>query len=132
MTTDEAATRDLPRAWGEASRARDIDRILEFVTDDCVFPMPGAAPIEGKLAARNVYEQMSARWGKADIEQRSTIDEIIVAGDWAICRGIDAITITPPGASSVKAGGHGMGVLRREGGGWKVARGINNMMLQNG
>jgi uncharacterized protein (TIGR02246 family) len=130
MTDDEQAIRAVHRAWGEAGQDREVDRILELVTDDCVFLMPGAPPVQGKTAVRGVYEQMFARWGQAGIEQASTIDEIIVAGDWAIWRGTDSISITPAGASPVTASGHGMGVLRRVDGAWKFARGINNMMLQ--
>jgi uncharacterized protein (TIGR02246 family) len=127
MTPDEQAIRALHRAWGEASHARDLTRILELVTEDCVFLMPGAPPIEGKAAVRALYQQMFAQWSESEIRQDSRIDEIGVAGDWAYWRGTDAITITPPGATPLRASGFGMGILRREPDGWRFARGINNM-----
>jgi uncharacterized protein (TIGR02246 family) len=124
---DEAAIRALHAEWGAAARRRDVAAILELVTDDCVFLMPGAPPIIGKNAVRVVYAQMFERWKDADIRQDSVIDEIEVAGNWAFWRGSDTIAISPPGGPPMRASGYGMGIVRREGGRWRFARGINNM-----
>jgi uncharacterized protein (TIGR02246 family) len=128
VETDEDAIRRLHAAWAEASRARDLATILELVSDDFVFLVPGAPPFAGKDAVAGVYQQMFARWGDARIEQSGTIDEIIVSGDVAVWRGRDAIAVTSAdGVRLMAASGYAMGVLRREGGRWKFARGINNM-----
>jgi uncharacterized protein (TIGR02246 family) len=126
--TDEQAIRNLHAAWGAASRAADTRAILELVTDDCVFLMPGAPPIVGKEGVRAAFAQMFARWGHAGVAQESRIEEIQIAGDWAYWRGTDAVTITPEHGPAVTARGFGMGIVRREHGTWKFARGINNMM----
>jgi uncharacterized protein (TIGR02246 family) len=126
--TDDQQIRDLHAAWGAASRARDVGRILELVTDDCVFMAPGAPPILGKEGVRAVYAQMFDRYGTAAIEQESVIEEIVVAGSWAFWRGTDSITIAPKDTASIRASGYGMGIVRKEDGAWRFARGINNMM----
>jgi uncharacterized protein (TIGR02246 family) len=123
---DEGAIRTLHAEWGAAAKRRDVDAILELVTDDCVFLMPGAPPIVGKEALRVVYEQMFQRWRDADIRQESVIDEIQVVGNWAFWRGTDAISVTTA-AGQMRASGFGMGIVRYQNARWLFARGINNM-----
>jgi uncharacterized protein (TIGR02246 family) len=123
--SDEQAIRALFDAWQRASRAGDIETLLGFVTDDAVFLAPGQPPIRGKAAVRDLFLLALSR---VEMEQDFRIEEIQVLGEWAFCWGIDSSTMRPRGGGdAVRARGMGLSLLRKEGGAWRFARGINNM-----
>jgi uncharacterized protein (TIGR02246 family) len=110
--------------WVDAVRRADIPAILDHVTDDAVF-YPAHGPIlEGKLALAAAFEALYARF---HAEQFFQEHEAFVQGDLAFVRGEERFVLTPVG------GGHPVAVsrrtftlLRRTGGVWKMARGMNN------
>src|SRR5215468_9344982 len=52
MTDDEGAIRVLIETWMKASQAGDIDTVLDLMTEDVVFMVPGREPF-GKEAFAN-------------------------------------------------------------------------------
>lgn len=122
---DLDAIKRLDEEWGVAVRAKDIDRILDLITEDVVF-MPANSPsVSGKAAVREIYQDFLAKFS---VEQTFHPQEIPVAGDWAFSWGNDMLILTPvSGGPPIQVEGGGMSIMRREpDGSWKFARGINN------
>ena len=42
--------------WPAATKAKDINRLIDMVTDDVVFLPAGLPPIRGKEAVRGMYQ----------------------------------------------------------------------------
>lgn len=123
MQNDEAQIRELVNRWLAATEAGDAAAVLDLMTDDAVFLVPGQ-PAFGKAEfARAATAQSGLR-----IEGDSDIEEIQVCGDWAFMRSHLAIRLTPPDGSTVTRAGHALTVLRREDGRWKLARDANLVM----
>jgi uncharacterized protein (TIGR02246 family) len=129
MKADEDAIRRLSDDWASAVKAKDLDRILDMVTDDVVFLPPGAPEVRGKPAVAELYSGLFARF---NVEQTPTLDEVRVAGEWAFAWGADEVRATPvSGGPATHARGKAMTILRRGiDGAWRFARGINNMMAE--
>jgi uncharacterized protein (TIGR02246 family) len=127
--SEEQAIRTLFDAWQRASRAGDVEALLGLVTDDAVFLAPGQPPIRGKTAAGDLFRLVLARF---EMEQDFAIEEIQVLGEWAFCWGVDSSTMRPRGGGdAVRARGMGLSLLRKKGGAWRFARGINNMTRES-
>jgi uncharacterized protein (TIGR02246 family) len=124
MSPDEQQIRQLVTTWMDATRAGDVDAVLALMTDDVVFLVPGRAPMgkaEFAAAARG-----QAGPGGPQVDGRSEIQEVQVAGDWAFLWSRLSVTMTPAdGAPPVERAGHTLTVLRREQGRWKLARDAN-------
>jgi uncharacterized protein (TIGR02246 family) len=117
---DEAAIRHLVETWMAASKAGDIATVLDLMTDDVVFMVPGREPF-GKQAFAEASDAMKAMRidGKADIR------ELEVRGDWAYIRNYLEMTITPEAGAPVKRSGWTLTILRKEDGRWRLARDAN-------
>ena len=123
---DRQAIRQLGRDWVEAVQHKDIDRLLDLVTDDVVF-MPANAPsLVGRSALGQTYRAFLAGF---EVHQTFAPEEIQVGGDWAFVRGTDTLEMKPlAGGEPVVVSARGISILRRvEDGSWKFARGITNM-----
>ena len=122
MTEDERAIRALIDAWMGASAAGDTSAVLELMTDDVVFMVPGREPF-GKeaFAAASQGQRDMLMEGKADIQ------EIQVLGDWAYLRNRLRVTISPKdGGKSVVQSGYTLTILRKGADGrWRLARDAN-------
>ena len=127
MTTDEEAIRNLSRDFVAAVRAKNLEAVLDMVTDDAIFLPPGAPEVRGKQAIAEMYSGFFARF---DVEQIATLEEVQVSGEWAFAWGTDELHATPvSGGPSMRTRGKSMTILRRgTDGAWRFARGINNMM----
>lgn len=82
---DEAATRSLLEAFGQAWNDHDLDRALEMTTEDCVFESTGPAP-DG---VRSVgHDEVRAAWGPifADDTAHFEVEELVIQGDRATQR----------------------------------------------
>jgi len=125
-TPDDVAIRTLTDEWLAAEQARDIDRLLEQVTEDAVFLMPGGRAVSGKAAIRNLFEAFFASFVS---EHTVTIREVQVHGDWAFTWGEEVTVLRPvSGGPATQMQGFGCSILRRgPDGRWRFARGINNM-----
>ena len=101
MTNDESAIREVVNRWIKASKAGDVATVLNLMTDDVVFMVPGKEPF-----GKDVYATLSKpSHSNLDIEGTSDIKEIQVVGDWAYIRNYLEMTITPPNSFTCKESG---------------------------
>jgi uncharacterized protein (TIGR02246 family) len=120
MIDDERAIRDLVATWMKASAAGDLPAVLDLMTDDVVFMVPGREPF-GKEA----FAAMSKGMGAVRMEGRSDIREIQMLGDVAYIRNHIEMTMTPPGGATVRRAGYTLSILRKQDGKWRLARDAN-------
>lgn len=123
MQTDEEQIRQLVADWLEASRAGDVGALLEMVTDDVVFLLPGQPPMRKADFVARSRAQTGPQAPK--IDGHSEILELQVAGDWAYMWTRLSVTIEPPGGQPKKRAGHTLTVLHRIDGKWRLARDAN-------
>ena len=122
MTSDEDQIRQLVRNWMDASRRGDTAAVLDLMTDDAVFLVPGRPPF-GKAEFAEGAQAQAGREVKFD--GRSTIEEIRVAGDWAFMWTRLSVTTTQAGTPVQTRSGHTLSVLHKVDGDWKLARDAN-------
>jgi uncharacterized protein (TIGR02246 family) len=103
-----------------ASKAGDIATVLDLMTDDVVFMVPGREPF-GKAAFAAASDAMK----NVRIDGKADIRELEVRGDWAYIRNYLDMTITPEEGAAVKRSGWTLTILRKEGGRWRLARDAN-------
>ena len=121
MTDDERAIRALVARWLEASRAGDVAAVLELMTDDAVFMVPGREPFGKEAFAASAQAMRTVH-----MEGTSDIRELQVLGDWAYLRNFIEITITPPEGETVHRSGFTLTILRKQPDGrWLLARDAN-------
>jgi uncharacterized protein (TIGR02246 family) len=120
---DEAAIRAVVARWMEASRAGDLETVLDLMTDDAVFLLPGGRRM-GKDEFANASRAMPGA-PAPKIDGVSEIEEVRVAGDWAFIRTRLSVTMTPPQGAPVERAGHTLTIFRREAGRWRLARDAN-------
>ena len=121
MSEDERAIRDLVETWFAATRRGDIEAVLELMTDDVVFMVPGREPFGREVFAANSKDMQGMQF-----EGRSEIRELAVFGDWAYLRNHIALTLTPPGGKPMPRAGYTLTILRKEAyGRWRLARDDN-------
>jgi uncharacterized protein (TIGR02246 family) len=124
MQSDEEQIRALVATWMSATKAGDMAAVLDLMTDDVVFLVPGRAPM-GKA---DFAEAAKAQSGPAapTIDGASEIQEIQVAGNWAFLQSRLAVTVTPrDGSPPSERAGHTLTILRKEAGKWLLARDAN-------
>lgn len=121
MNDDERAIRELVEAWMTASKAGDLAAVLDLMTDDVVFMVPGREPF-GKEEFRAASEAMRG----TRIEGEAEVREIAVAGEWAWIRNHLEIIARPPGGEPLHRSGYTLTVLRKgEDGRWRLFRDAN-------
>ena len=120
MTDDERAIRDLVATWISASRAGDVAAVIDLMTDDAVFMVPGREPF-GKDAFAAAAQGMRS----VQMEGTSDIRELQVLGDWAYLRNYLTVTVTPPGGAPMRRAGWTLTILRKIDGRWRLARDAN-------
>jgi uncharacterized protein (TIGR02246 family) len=126
QSDDEAAIRKLVDTWLAASKAGDIATVLDLMTDDVVFMVPGREPF-GKQAFAAASDAMK----NVRMEGRSEIRELRVLGDWAYIRNYIEMTITPEGGDLVRRSGYTLTILRKESGRWRLARDANLVSIRS-
>jgi len=124
MQADEQAIRNLYATWRRAMLQEDLPGVLELVTDDAVFLVPGQPPVRGKQQFAQLFE--NAR-GQFRMEFQSEFDEISLHDDWAYVTSRLAVAMTPKsGGAPVHRAGHTLTILRKSADGrWAVARDAN-------
>ena len=123
MTDDERAIRALVARWLEASRAGDVAGVLDLMTDDAVFMVPGREPFGKEAFAASAQAMRSVH-----MEGTSDIREIEVLGDWAYLRNYLSLTVTPAGGAAMRRAGWTLTIVRRmPDGRWLLARDANLM-----
>ncbi len=124
MKTDEDQIRDLVSDWMAASKAGDVRTVLELLTEDAVFLLPGRAPMRKDEFASALRAQAGQAAPK--IDGQSDIQEIKVLGDWAFMWTRLKVTATPPdGSPPLEREGHSLTILRKDQGRWRLARDAN-------
>lgn len=125
--TPEQEIRALITKWLEASRAGDLDTILNLMTEDVVFLTPGNPPMH----RQDFIAGSKSMAGKVTIEGHSEVQEITIAGDQAICWTHLEITVTPiAGGPPIKRAGNILSVLRRDTDGqWRIWRDANMLAI---
>jgi uncharacterized protein (TIGR02246 family) len=122
MDSDEQAIRDLVSSWAAATKAGDVETVLNLMDGNAVFLVAGQAPMRGRAAFVQAMEGIA----KFDVAAQSDIQEIKVFGDWAYCWNHLQVTMTPAsGGPAVRRVGDVLSVLRRREGRWMIYRDAN-------
>jgi len=121
MDRDEHEIRELVATWMAATKAGDMQTVLDLMAEDVVFLLPGQAPMIGKAA----YAAASKGQGPMQFDGTSEIREIKVLGDWAFMWTKLTVVVTPPSGKTMMRAGHTLSVLKKENGKWALARDAN-------
>ena len=122
MGDDERAIRELVETWMSASKAGDLATVLDLMTDDVVFMVPGREPF-GKDEFRAQSEAMIG----TEMDGQAEVREIRVLADWAWVRNHIDVTVTPAaGGEPVRRSGYTLTILTRGANGkWRLTRDAN-------
>jgi uncharacterized protein (TIGR02246 family) len=124
MKTDEEQIRELVTTWMAATKAGEVDTVLNLIADDVVFLVPGRPP----MFKSEFATAMKAQAGQAapKFDGKSEIQEIKVLGDWAFMWTNLSVIATPPdGSPPMERAGHTLTVFRKVQGKWVIARDAN-------
>ncbi len=123
MLTDEEQIRAVVQTWMSATKAGDVDTVLNLMTDDVVFLLPGRPPMnKAEFAGLSRVPLGSPR---PKFEGVSEIQEVQVSGDMAFIWTKLSVTLTPPAGAPMERAGHTLTVFRRVNGRWLLARDAN-------
>ncbi len=126
MSDDERAIRDLVETWMSATKAGDAATVLDLISDDVVFMVPGAEPF-GKAEFAAALKGL----GVMTIEGRSEIHELAVLGDIAYLRNRIEMTATAPDGKATRRSGWTLTILRKGSDGrWRLSRDANLLTTQ--
>ena len=130
METEEYTIRKFAEEWAEAFKAQDSGRLLDMVTEDVVFLPPGFPPIRGRDAVAAMYTRFFPQFSR--VAQTTSIEEVVVSGDWAFVWGTESTVLTPKtDGPPIEMLGKGMSILKRQPDGtWRFARAINNAAMR--
>jgi uncharacterized protein (TIGR02246 family) len=121
MSDNEAAIRALVQTWMDASRRGDTAAVLDLMTEDAVFEVPGREPF-----GREAFAAQSQGLADFEIDGRSEIVELQVNGDWAFSRNHIDLTVTPKSGPPVHRAGYTLTLYRKEADGrWRLMRDAN-------
>lgn len=125
MESDEREIRQLVATWIAATKAGDLETVLNLMADDVVFLMPGRPPMVGKSAfAVAAGTQLDQE--RPQFDCTSEIQEIKVVGEWAFMWAKLSVMVSPPdGAASIARVGHTLSILNKQNGKWVLARDAN-------
>ena len=120
---DQRAIRALVQEWMAATTRGDTEVVLDLMTDDVVFLVPGQKPMD-KAAFQAAAKAQTGTQPKFD--GVSDIKEIHVEGTTAYMWSYLSVTVTPsPGAAPFQRTGHTLTVFRKVRGRWLLARDAN-------
>src|SRR5436190_19968157 len=109
MENDKDAIRKLVDNWLELNKKGDITSVLQMMTDDVVFTVPGREPF-GKEAFASLANTMR----NVRIDGTSEIVELEVLGDWAWMRNHLRMTMIPPTGKPARSSGYTMTILKKD------------------
>lgn len=124
VTTDPdvRAIEQLITKWIAASRAGEHGRVLELMSRDAVFLVPGRVAFRGR-------DEFAAGLGAMQdwlVEGASEIEEVRVFGEWAYAWTRLTVQMTPrAGGETVIRQGPTLSVLHKEAGRWLIHRDAN-------
>ena len=121
--SDEQAIRTLVATWLAATKRGDTQAVLDLMTDDALFLVPGRPPMDkaGFAAASGPPSEP-----RPVIDGISEIKEVHVEGHLAYMWSHLEVTVTPPdGSAPIRREGHTLTILRKVHGKWLLARDAN-------
>lgn len=125
MQSDEREIRQLVTTWMTATKAGDIKTVLNLMTDDVVFLLPGRPPMMGKSSFAAAAAGPSDR-EPPQFDGTSEIQEIKILGEWAFMWTKLSVVVTlPGGAPPIMRAGHTLSILQKQHGKWLLARDAN-------
>ena len=128
MQSDESEIRQLVATWMSATKAGDIETVLNLMADDVVFLIAGQPPMVGKAAFAAASRAQSGQTAP-QFEGTSEIQEIKVLEDWAFMWTKLTVVVTlPGGAQPMTRAGHTLSILRKQDGRWVLARDANMLV----
>jgi uncharacterized protein (TIGR02246 family) len=120
---DQRAIRALVQEWMAATKRGDTEVVLDLMTDDVVFLVPGQTPMDKAAFLAAAKPQTGAR---PQFDGVSDIKEIHVEGSTAYMWSHLTVTVTPSsGAAPFQRAGHTLSVFRKVRGRWLLARDAN-------
>jgi len=123
MSEDELAIKSAVTSWIEATKRGDIQSVLDLMTEDALFLVPGQPPMSRAAFEAASRSQASAR---LQIDAQSEIQEIRVEGAMAFMWSNLSVTVTPTGANGpIKRAGQTLTVFRKVDGRWLLCRDAN-------
>jgi uncharacterized protein (TIGR02246 family) len=126
MTADERAIRQVVETWMTASKSGDVSTIVNLMTDDVTFMVPGEEPF-GKEA----FAAAAKGVGQMNMEGTSEVVELQVHGHWAFIRNRIEIILTSPDGNRTRRS-YTLTLLRKEADGqWRLARDANLVTTRN-
>lgn len=127
MDGDERQIREVVARWMQATREGDTAAVLDLMTDDAVFLVPGRPPF-GKAEFAQASRQQAGSGLRFDGDSR--IEEVRVHGDVAFLRSHLTVRMHRGDALVATRAGYTLTVMRREDGRWRLARDANLLAEQ--
>jgi uncharacterized protein (TIGR02246 family) len=130
VSDDEAQIRSLVAQWQAATKAGQTQTLLDLMTDDVVFLVPGRPPM-----TKDEFADLSAPppgVPRPQFQSAQHIREIEVSGVMAFMWSALAVAVTPPGATQpIEREGHTLTIFRKVKGQWLLARDANLLTTRN-
>jgi uncharacterized protein (TIGR02246 family) len=117
---DEQAIRQLVATWMSATKSGNTAAVLNLMTDDALFLVPGREPF-----GKQTFATQSQAMTNIQIDGQSDIKEIQILGDWAWMRSHLTVTITRPNEKPTSRTGQTLTIFRKEAGQWRLHRDAN-------
>jgi len=124
VEADITAIRKIFDQYTSAWESEDLDLWISLWTDDAIEMVPGAPALIGKEQMLETWKPLFDKFDKFTMKLPVYPKEIVVAGDWAFCRGTYIFAVTPKaGGETVERAGKSLTILKRQAdGSWKIAR----------
>jgi uncharacterized protein (TIGR02246 family) len=121
---DIDAIKQLAEDWRSSWLAGDVEALLALYADDPVL-LPGGQPaVFGKDAIRPLYQSALNDYV---FESETIVMDVEASGDLGYFWSTYKITVTPKaGGESFEEEGKSVFIVKREHGGWKISRLIDN------
>ncbi|MEP6600219.1 MAG: nuclear transport factor 2 family protein [Nitrospirota bacterium] len=125
MKSDEQQIRELVATWMTATKAGDIETVLELNGGGCRVSAARPTTHDRKVGVRRGSESPVGS-GRPQFDGTSEIQEIKVIGEWAFMWAKLSVVVTSPGgALSMARTGHTLSILKKQSGKWVLARDAN-------
>lgn len=126
MSADTEAINKIHQEYADAVSAGDPDRWIKIFVTDAVYMAPDLPVVKGR---ESILKWAKESWfSQFRMKETARLDELQVAGTWALGRGGFRISATPvSGGTTLEGTGKHIAVFRKDSGGaWKWAEVIFN------